>query len=112
MTQTQWKKSKIEKSSETSSNNDSSTIYDQPTSIPTFKVLHNTPMPTETPLTNVERDILDEQTDKLKKILEPYTEVDEEDEKIIEGLSKFQLFSDDNYYKSCKSVLTSVKSET
>lgn len=109
MTQTQWKKSKIEKSSETSSNNDSSTIYDQPTSIPTFKVLHNTPMPTETPLTNVERDILDEQTDKLKKILEPYTEVDEEDEKIIEGLSKFQLFSDDNYYKSCKSVLKKFK---
>ena len=109
MTQTQWKKSKIEKSSETDSNNDNSTIYDEPTSIPTFKVLNNTPMPTETPLTNVERDILDEQTDKLKKILEPYTEVDEEDEKIIEGLSKFQLFSDDNYYKSCKSVLKKFK---
>ena len=76
--------------------------------IPVFKVLMNTPTPN--PLTNEQQDLLDEQTNKLKSLLEPYTNVDdEEDGKIIEGLSKFQLFSDDNYYKSCKSVLKKLK---
>ena len=100
MTKTLWKKSRIEPSNETKQ-----IEYDEPVSIPSFQVLHNTP------LTNEDRCTLDEQTKKLKGLLEPYTTINKNDEKIIEGLSKFQLFSDDNYYKSCKSVLKKLKME-
>ena len=100
MTKTLWKKSRIEPSNETKH-----IEYDEPVSIPSFQVLHNTP------LTNEDRCTLDEQTKKLKGLLEPYTTINKNDEKIIEGLSKFQLFSDDNYYKSCKSVLKKLKME-
>jgi len=100
MTKTLWKKSRIEPSNETKQ-----IEYDEPVSIPSFQVLNNTP------LTNEDRCTLDEQTKKLKGLLEPYTTINKNDEKIIEGLSKFQLFSDDNYYKSCKSVLKKLKME-
>lgn len=100
MTKTLWKKSRIEPSKETKQ-----IEYDEPVSIPSFQVLHNTP------LTNEDQCTLDEQTKKLKGLLEPYTTINKNDEKIIEGLSKFQLFSDDNYYKSCKSVLKKLKME-
>lgn len=122
MTETRWKKSRVNKSNEIKHNNiDHGTVsYDEPMSIPTFNVLVNTPSPSsssseETSSLNVNPSLSTKQTmlskaiQKIKSVLNPFMKLQPEDDKIIEGLSKFQLFSDDNYYKSCKKVLKKLK---
>ena len=123
MTETRWKKSRVNKSNEIKQNNiDHGTVsYDEPMPIPTFNVLVNTPSPSsssseETSSLNVnpslstqQQSILSKAIHKIKSVLNPFMKLQPEDDKIIEGLSKFQLFSDDNYYKSCKKILKKLK---
>lgn len=123
MTETRWKKSRVNKSNEIKHNNiDHGTVsYDEPMPIPTFNVLVNTPSPSsssseETSSLNVnpslstqQQSILSKAIQKIKSVLNPFMKLQPEDDKIIEGLSKFQLFSDDNYYKSCKKILKKLK---
>tara|TARA_B100000035_G_scaffold219601_1_gene188435 strand:+ start:15425 stop:17902 length:2478 start_codon:yes stop_codon:yes gene_type:complete len=123
MTETRWKKSRVNKSNEIKQNNiDHGTVsYDEPMPIPTFNVLVNTPSPSsssseETSSLNVnpslstqQQSILSKAIQKIKSVLNPFMKLQPEDDKIIEGLSKFQLFSDDNYYKSCKKILKKLK---
>lgn len=122
MTETRWKKSRVNKSNEIKDNNidNGKVSYDEPMPIPTFNVLVNTPSPSspseETSSSYVnpslspqQQSILSKAIHKIKSVLNPFVKLDSDDDKIIEGLSKFQLFSDDNYYKSCKKILKKLK---